>query len=500
MSKPRKAIELTVMAAAMVMIAPAFLVIECNLLFSQLLVPVVSVLFLLGLGLIRRFKLEKALFLSLFPVVIAVQFIIGYLLEVDYCSWDVYTLVKSAREWALGEPINTFYFSQYPANIPTMLALSWVFKVIHWACGSTPLQSLIALNILCLDLAILAMVKLTARVSDERIGHFAGLLSFLYVPFYLFIPICYTDIYCMPFLFWGVWQAIDLIDWWRMEDKIGPVAILKVLSFVTLLFIGTQVKPSGLILLFAFLIAVCFRLPVRRVIFCAFLVLGTYALMDKAFHVFVESCHVVTREEIDRHRFPMLHNIVMGLAGNGRYCRDDVRYMQSINSYDEKQKALVRKLGKRILEKGPGGVMKQCFCKSVDTWGAGLCFAEWYLYDGADKPVRKNGLHQWIALKGRHHDSLVGIANGVRFLILLFVMVDMGYALFSKEENRRLLLHVLMVGIVTLLMLWETHPRYSLHYMLAFIAVASMRMAMALDNLHFVGNGKKWIMEIICRK
>ena len=499
MDKLLRRIELTVIAMAMAMVVPAFLVIECKLLFSQLLVPVVSVLLLLGLVLVRRFKLEKTLFLTQFPWVIAVQFLVGYLLEVDYCSWDVYTVVKSAREWSLEEPINTFYFSQYPGNIPIMLALSWVFKATHWACGSMSLQFLIAMNILCLDLTILAVVTLTARISDERIGYFAGLISFLYVPFYLFIPICYTDIYCMPFLFWGAWQAFDLIDRWRLEAKIGPVAVLKVLSFTLLLFLGTQVKSSGVILLLAFLIVVGLWLPLRRSAICALLVLVTYAVVNKTFHVFVESRHVVTKEEINRNSFPRLHNVVMGLTGNGRYCREDVRYTQSFHSYEEKKKALVRKLGKRLLEMGPGGVVKQCFRKNVDTWGAGLCFAEWYLYDGADKPVRENVLHQWIAVNGRHHGRLVGIANGFRFLLLLFVMVDMFCALFRKEENRRLLLHLLTAGIVTLLMLWETHPRYTLHYMPALIAVAATRMAIILDWRPSLGNDKEGIITTTCR-
>ncbi len=325
MGKVLRIIELAVIAGAITMVVPAFLVIECKLLFSQLLVPAVSVFILFAMAWVRRFRLEKTLFLTQFPWIIAVQFLMGYLLEVNYCSWDVYTVVKSAREWALGEPINTFYFSQYPGNIPTMLVLSWVFKITRWACGSMSLQFLIALNILCLDFAILAVVKLTARISDERIGYFAGLLSFLYVPFYLYIPICYTDIYCMPFLFWGAWQAVDLIDWWRSGTKIVPVAILKVFSFVLLLSLGTYVKMSCIVLMLAFLIVASLRLPVRRFAICALLMIGTHAAVDKAFQVFVESRHVVTREEIYRHSFPMLHNIAMGLTGNGRYFREDVR-------------------------------------------------------------------------------------------------------------------------------------------------------------------------------
>lgn len=507
MSKTLKVIELTIMAMATAMVVPAFLVIEYKLLVSQLLVPGVSAFVLLGLILVRRFKLEKTLFLTQFPWVIAVQFLMGYLLEVNYCSWDVYTLVKSAREWTLGEPINTFYFSQYPGNIPTMLALSWVFKFTHWAFGSTSLQFLIALNIFCLDLAILAMVKLTARISDARTGYLAGLLSFLYVPFYLFVPICYTDIYCMPFLFWGALQAVDMIDCWRSERGIGRVAILKGLAFVSLLFLGTQIKSSGVILLLVSLVVIGLRVPVRRAVLCALLVLGSYSAMNKAFHVFVESRHVVTREEIDRHAFPRLHNIVMGLAGNGRYCREDVRYTQSFHSYDEKKKALVRKLGKRLLEMGPGGVLRQCFQKSVDTWGAGLCFAEWYLYDGADKPVRENVLHQWIALKGAYRERLVGIANGVRFLILLFVMVDMAFALCGRAENRRLLLHLTVGGIVTLLMVWETHPRYTIHYMPALIAIAAIGferftdcMLLCLKSADSLGRVKSWLHKILSRR
>jgi glycosyltransferase involved in cell wall biosynthesis len=170
-----------------------------------------------------------------------------------------------------------------------------------------------------------------------------------------------------------------------------------------------------------------------------------------------------------------------------------VRYTQSFHSYAEKEKALVRKFGKRLFEMGPGGVVKQCFRKSVDTWGAGLCFAEWYLYEGADKPVRENVLHQWIALKGSCHDRLTGIANGVRCLLLLFVMVDMFCALFRKEENSRLLLHLLTAGIVTLLMIWETHPRYTIHYTPALIAVAAIRMAMILDWRPSLGNDKERI-------
>lgn len=73
----------------------------------------------------------KTVFRSIFLTMFIVQLFLGYFLMVRYSTWDVYTVVKSARLLGVDKQINIEYFARYPNNIGLLLIFSVIFRVTN---------------------------------------------------------------------------------------------------------------------------------------------------------------------------------------------------------------------------------------------------------------------------------------------------------------------------------------------------------------------------------
>lgn len=154
----------------------------------------------------------------------------------------------------------------------------------------------------------------------------------------------------------------------------------------------------------------------------------------------------------------------MGLEGLGNYNSEDVAYTMSFPAYDEKKEAIVVCISERIEKLGVNGILKQFYKKSVNYgWNYGTCYAERYIGDFGDMPIRRNILHEVVLSQGRWHQQFYLITQSI--WLFLFGAAIWEFASGIKVRNyERLLLRLIIFGSMLFFMIWETHPRYILNY------------------------------------
>ncbi len=108
---------------------------------------------------------------------ILIQIAAGYLLMVEYSTWDVYAVTKNARALVTGGYFNTSYFAKYPNNIALLLLFKNIFEITNYLFGSTSNWFLVVLNIVAIDIAVIFMIKTLKMVYCDNVAYKPGIVA-----------------------------------------------------------------------------------------------------------------------------------------------------------------------------------------------------------------------------------------------------------------------------------------------------------------------------------
>ena len=212
---------------------------------------------------IWRYHLEKKVFLLIFPLMFVLQYVVWRCLAVDGAGWDMAVIVRNAKLLAEGGNVEE-YFAQYTNNIAVLCVFAGIFRMTRVLFGCMPDSSLAVLNIVLVNSSILFNVCTTRRLSDARTGWFVGVVMLFFAPFYLFIPIFYTDTLALFFVSLGLLFALWLSEvWQRRTNGWLKKSALAVLGGV-LFSVGFVAKGIPAIVMIAMSVLMFFKLSLRR--------------------------------------------------------------------------------------------------------------------------------------------------------------------------------------------------------------------------------------------
>ena len=446
---------------------------------SLLIIPTI---FFLIIGYVILHKKGSAMYFNVcYLLMIIIQIVVGYYLQVEYSSWDVHAVTQSAAALVNNENFNELYFARYPNNIAILLLFTLIYKLTNFLFHSTSVQILIAINIVAIDIAVILGVKLLKMICSEEGAYRGGIMMTMFAPFYLYVPICYTDTFSMPVVVGGVYWIIyyaknhvTMSRWSRILHLLGLGAVL---------FLGFKLKGSLIVILIAALMYFYFKFECRKFVKIIVSLMIGFSIAAIAWGQGVKVLGFISDEEYDQYQFPATHWIMMGLEGLGNFNPDDVGYTLSFSTYDEKKEATVAKIFERVEKLGCEGVVKQFYKKSVNYgWNYGTCYAERYIGDFGDMPIRRNILHEFVLSQGKWHQQFYLITQSI--WLFFFGAAILEFVLGVKNCNyESLLLRLIIFGCMLFFMIWETHPRYILNYTPIVIIAGAMQLDHLLSKI-----------------
>lgn len=435
----------------------------------------IAILFVATMLAILRKNCARAVFWSGFPAMVVAQLCCGYFLMVNYGTWDVWVVTRHGLKLALGEEIFRPYFALYPNNIAIMLLFALIHKAAYAFFGIKSLYTLVFANIVVVDLSILLAVCLMRRLLGAERGWMVGVMMLFYLPLYLYVPICYTDTFCMPFALGGMLTAVRVVDAPADVDWRRQVAWTMLSGL--LFFAAFLIKGSCVVFWLAAMVFLAITASPKRILkgLLVWLAVGVVGLLVWQAAI----AHLIPRDLFERYKFPATHWIMMGLnAKGGGYNQEDVNYTKSAGDYKAKQKAVAQRISERVSDFGLVGLLAHVQSKAVKhCWNYGTCYAERYLGDYGDKPRRVSALHQFVLTRGRYHAIVTDFSMGIYIAIFVLAWLHMVRGCVVRDTSAGAMFAYALVGGMLFFMLWETHPRYSLHFMPMMFLLAGSELA-----------------------
>lgn len=466
--------------AALVFCSVYYFVLRNSIRGAWEILPIMAAM-LGGYLLIHHFDLGRRAFWVCFAVMVVLQCFSMYFLKVIYSSWDVFAVTKNADALVKGEWFNARYFARYPNNIAMLLITTAVYGVTYHLFHFTSLYFMLMVNIFVIDLAILISVRIMRTLMPERAAWRGGILMTLFLPYYLYVPISYTDTFVMPFIVGIIDLSLSAARQW---DQLRPRRrVLRCCLIGALCLIAFRIKGSAIVLLIACGMYFFFRFRLKAFLQSAACLLAGFLVALTVWNAGISALNLIPDEYYYEEQFPVTHWIMMGLKGHGQWNSEDVNgFTMTFSNYDERSAAVNAELKRRLDALGPAGLIRQFYFKATTyAWNTGTCNAEQYLGDIADLPVRPNILHTFILSDGANRRPFYLVTQS--YWLLLFGFAVSGFIALLRRGVARLplLLTLALVGCMMFFMIWETHPRYVLHFTQVLIMIAAAQMEAFAD-------------------
>lgn len=414
----------------------------------------------------RRFRI---LFGAAAALWLALLLVLGNLLREVLIS-DMGVVYGTLPEFlSHGHPVeNNDYYVMWPNNLGMVLILYGFYAVCGLFGIAPDLGAGLAAGICLNCAAIFAAGLLVCLAARQFTGRRSAallvlLLCIAFVPFYLWAPYFYSDTLCMPFLA----LAAALYGCYRRRPRLWlAVSIGAAAAF------GYAVKGSLAVLPVAAVIVLLVERPDgKRSLAAALACTAAFAGLLAGYRLFQRQYLDWTNEEAIS--YPMELLLCYGSSGDGDYDRTYVDICDDLPTLTARREALRRELVKNYSGRSVPETVRFEFRKAARTWGDGLYGAE----DYNAEPYITTFL-QFFTLRGQGgHMPLVYWAQAWQYLLLALAAI--GSLLACRRADGGFFARVCLFGVMLFLSLWETKPRYALHFAPLLLLCA----ALALDAL-----------------
>lgn len=353
-----------------------------------------------------------------------------------------------------GNIINSEYFSVYPNN-KFLLIILYNVQRLSPNHAHVLFSLLSSFSITIMSFFTYKIVKCISDINKGLISLFICVFSPI---FYLYVSYYYTDILMLPFASILLYLIIKSKD----NKKLNLDIIFGLLIGIVAI-IGYKIRAVSIFLLIAYFvyliisrnIMVFIKKAIPIIIFASL----TFFSINK-----IENDFFVNSDSSKK--YPMTHWIMMGLNGkqHGYYSHDD--YILSGNEKDvnNRKKANIREIKRRVKENGPIGMTKLSIAKLVSVWAKGdYSYQKYlelvndynrsYLYLLEDKNIVINYLLQFS-----------------KIVVLFLAIISLCLIL---KENKKSIVAISLFGSVAFYLIWEVCPRYGLSFLPWLIILGS---------------------------
>lgn len=395
-----------------------------------------------------------------------------YMMELKL-SWDWQVLISTAYQYAVegGADENLRYFAAYSNNQFWLACLILFFKVIHKVCRLDNLRVYKWISILIagmLTQASLWLIYRTARLYfNEKKAFLTGCLAVFFLPVYLYAMFAYTDV---P----GMFLVSLTLYLYSKVKKTSQRRMAYLVLMGCAMGFAFKVKVTTFIILIAIMTEeVLSRKDWKKFLVSVLLVLVSMAAVAGVLNRATSEVVVISETVQEKYEFPLTHWIMMGLKKRGGYNDSDVKYTSGFSGYEEKRRANIEVIKKRIADYGPDGLTKHILGRKLRyTWCDSCLAGDYY---GAKYPFRKNFIWQMLSEDGSHH-WIVLLYTWPYYILVLLGLLFSGIAVIRKEMADGSFFSIgrlSMLGLFLFLSVWECNSRYLVCFIPVLIPVAS---------------------------
>lgn len=382
-------------------------------------------------------------------------------------TFDLAGIFDGARETVEKGDFSSYYgyFGSYFNNYGSMRLLYHVFRV-----GRLFSSDYFLIAAVFNEITILLTFLFSSLITRKLFGARFGLLTLLFFismpPFIFMTDVFYTDSLSMLYPVLLIYLA--MIN----RNRTRLVHWLICIAFAVFAFIGGSIKAN----VYVVPIAVCiveliykhFERFLQYLICLLVLCISFHALSMG--HLYR---NYIPKEELEKTKTPIIHWIMMGLGETGRYSIEDEAFTRSFDDPDERDSAIVQKIGERLKGRGITGMISLFRDKSFIDFGDGTLGLSDFLDDG---PVNDSQLQDHILYERPYYKSYYSWCCAIFYAILILGGVGVISETAAKNISRgktMFLPALAFFGDYAFLMIWEATQRYCTNFIPLIMILAS---------------------------
>lgn len=418
---------------------------------------------------------DHKLFSIIWLISFVVMMILAFNLKVDmYNNWDYGKVLRSAYEWATEGKITAFeYYIRYPNNQFLLLLVSLIIKVVLKVVPSADIyfcQTItIIINIAMIQLAVGLTHVIAGKILDRKALLLCDLLAAGCSPLYLYASMMYTDTVALLPLMLLIYCFMAGEENLR-KNQFKRAAVYFAAGGI-MAAVGYYVKLTIIFFCIGFLIYAWLKWPWKRLGLCVLCMAVGFLIAYAGTKKIITLQSDYTAEQYDTYQFPYVHWVMMSLGPNGRYNQEDVDYTLSFTNMDAKKQADMKVIQERIDAMGPAGLLEHGLYEKVyHAWTQGALSADDYVHR---QPLSTGTIRQIFALDGKYYKGYLLYAQAYWLFIILGMLLS-AVRYFRKREICQIhSIEITIFGLFVFLLLWESNPRYLMHFLLMFCIVSA---------------------------
>lgn len=379
------------------------------------------------------------------------------------------------------------YYLECNNNLGLALLLAGFFRLLapFGIAPGTPvgMAAAILFNSLALWITVVLIVRAAGLLTGRRIGEFCALaLCLVYLPFYLWTPVFYSDTLVMPFLMGTVVLFLQFRAETRPRVRLGLAAAMGVLSFF-----GFAIKGSLAVLLVALPIQLLLEQvgSLEQAARAAVLLLITFAVLFTGYRTW-QRHEVLDYTDYETYGFPIELWFAYGSHGVGDYDPGDFEACIQMPTVTQRKEVLTQRLRQNYSSYSPMQLAQFMTRKAVVTWGDGKFDADQF----TATPQRANWTARFTLQGQPGYMPMTYYCQALHYLLLGLTVFSGLLPLMRGDRPGGLApVQLTLFGVMLFLCLWETKARYVLHIAPCLVlcgAVMLTTLAGGLEKLSVV--------------
>lgn len=429
----------------------------------------------------------KIIIFSVAGVMLAIQLLMGYLLQMEPVT-DMRYLNRYSMDFAKTGNFDliqqdcekgSVYLIRYPNNFAIVFLLSFIYRIGYLIFGYIPTWLPVVFNAFAINIAVILTVFTAKKLFGNRKAIFVLALCFFFAPYYTYVPYYYTDSISMPFCVASIYLFVCAV---KSDTKYKKYILMALCGVFT--FIGFKLKGSIIILLAVAIVYLVLKFGIKKILCFSLALIVGFGSINVAYSAIFNSMNIVTEEQSDKYEYPVTHWIMMGLKGLGHYNLEDSQYTQSFPTKEEKQEANIEVIKERIEDFGVSGLISHIASKVKWTWEDGT----YYISHHIEKPIRENILHEFVLNNGEYHLIFYIYSCGFQLFLLFMICVSIFKGCMKPEINLMTFLKGIVFACLIFFIIWETRSRYLYNFTPIFILLSADGMDYMVSKLKFAKN------------
>ena len=356
------------------------------------------------------------------------------------------------------------YIYKYLLHFPNQWGFVWLLSLFpyEWFTTDLILYVLSAIQTLLVSSSFFLLLSAVRKRFGVRAQLMLLVSLLLFLPQYPAAAVLYTDTFSMPFILFAL-SCMLQID----QNTPRKQMILSCIGCGLSLLVGSMIKMTCLILLFAAVIVWLLSLHPKRAAACILIPLLIFSCGTGAFNYHMAN-HVFNPNDATRYETPLLHWVMMSIpTENNRYGQNTADYdytwslMEQGSSHEEIMQSIYDRMGKRLSAyRSPKDIIYALICKNANYAGDGT-FGMWEMLD--DAPLRESPLSSIFLYYGPYYPLYADVCGGIWLSHLTMAATSC----LKDIRKRRFSLSIPMIAFLGLMIfeiIWEARSRYLFNF------------------------------------